>query len=83
MKTLIVYMVLCLSLMPSVGAAMTEAESLAINTGTPRDCSLLVDTKQKTACNNFNKTLAVCLATGYRIGLELKSCMVKKGALKR
>lgn len=62
---------------------MTEAETLAINTGTPRDCSLLVDTKAKAACNDFNKALSECLAAGYRVGLELKACMVKKGKIKR
>lgn len=64
-------------------AAMTDAEEAAITTGNPRDCSLFVDAMKKAECTDFNKALADCTAAGYRVGKELKACMVQKGKIKR
>ena len=70
---------------PSVAsnAAMTDAEAQAINTGTPRDCSLFVNAAKKAECTDFNGALIECLQAGFRPGLTLKACMVKKGKIKR
>lgn len=71
------------SAMPSNAAALSDAEAQSINTGTFRDCSLFVTAAKKAECNDFNKALAECLQEGFRPGLTLKACMVKKGKIKR
>ncbi len=70
-------------LLSAAHAGISDAESQAITTGIPRDCSLLIDQQKKAICVDFNKTLLECQTAGYRVGLELKACMVKKGKIKR
>lgn len=77
-------LVVCLSMVTSPAqAAMTDAEALAMSTGNPRDCSLFVVASKKAECTDFNKALIECQIAGYRVGLELKACMVKKGKVTR
>lgn len=80
---LIAFMITSLLLSSAHAAGLSDAENQAITTGTPRDCSLLVDPAKKAACIDFNKTLLECQAAGYRAGLELKACMTQKGKIKR
>lgn len=83
MNVVIKSIVVSLSLfVTSAHAAMTDAEAMAINTGVPRDCSLFVVATKKAECTDFNKALFDCQASGFRAGLELKACMVKKGKVK-
>lgn len=86
MKGIIKGFVICLAisnLVTTAQAALTEAEEAAINSGNPRDCSLFVDARKKTECADFNKALIECRTTGFRVGKELKACMVKKGQIRR
>jgi hypothetical protein len=86
MKGIIKGLVICLSIsfgVTTAQAAMTDAEETAISSGNPRDCSLFVDAMKKAACTDFNKALVDCKIAGYRVGKELKACMVKKGKVKR
>lgn len=64
-------------------AAMTEAEAQAINSGVPRDCSLVVVPQKNAECVDFNKALLLCQSAGFGPGLQLKACMVKKGKIRR
>ena len=82
-KSILLLLILLGSSAMSTSAAMTDAEAQSINTGTFRDCSLFVTAEKKAECYDFNKALAECLQAGFRPGLTLKACMVKKGKIKR
>ena len=82
-KVMLLLLILLASSAMPLSAAMSDVEAQSINTGTFRDCSLFVTAAKKAECNDFNKALAECLQEGFRPGLTLKACMVKKGKIKR
>ncbi len=82
-KVILLLLILLASSAMPLRAAMSDVEAQSINTGTFRDCSLFVTAAKKAECNDFNKALAECLQEGFRPGLTLKACMVKKGKIKR
>lgn len=82
-KVMLLLLILLASSAMPLRATMSDVEAQSINTGTFRDCSLFVTAAKKAECNDFNKALAECLQEGFRPGLTLKACMVKKGKIKR